>query len=241
MALKTFKKTFNLGKIDFRNTGRRVNAASVEIEYRLAVKYIGGNPSLYWEFSASGAIWNNTHTDHISGGQNLDTMAKFRAIRNDRNFGEVYALWQSNHLNGMIPGSPAQESAKEDFKFDRSKVTWYWYDEADINENTDSSGRHMTDDEDEAKAARLAGHYIHSRKGDYTDQVSVFLAKRGLYTDKGYIYEGKPYKYGHAWLVMEIPESDKERIRALLGITKADEENAEAEARRELETTKGAA
>ena len=55
------------------------------------------------------------------------------------------------------------------------------------------------------------------------------------------MYEGKPYKYGAAWLTTEIPEPDKARIRALLGITKADEENAEAEARRELETTRGAA
>ena len=99
----------------------------------------------------------------------------------------------------------------------------------------------MTDDETEAKAAQAAGQCVKAEKGDYNDQFAVFLARRGLYTDKGYIYEGKPYKYGAAWLTTEIPECDKARIRALLGITKTDEENAEAEARRELETTKGAA
>lgn len=241
MALTTFKRTFNLGKIDFRNRGRSSNAASVDIEYRLNVKYRDGKAVPYWEYSASGSVWNSRHTDIISGGQNLDTMAKFRAIRNDRNFGDIYALWKMYHLNGMTAGSPAQESAKENFKVDRSKVTWYWYDSADITENTDEYGRHTTDNEDEAKAAKLAGNYIHSSRGDYSDQLAVFLARRGLYTDKGYIYEGKPYKYGHAWLVTDIPESDKETIRALLGITKEDEEKAEAEARRELETTEGAA
>lgn len=239
--MKTFHKTFNFEKVDYRHSGRRINAASLEVEYRLGVKYQNGVPSLYWEYSACGAVWNSTHTDHISGGQNLESMAKFAAIRNDKNFSEAFSLWKMYHLNGMTPGSPAQEAAKREFKVDREKTTWYWYDDTDITDNTDKFGRHMTDDETEAKAATAAGQYVKAEKGDYNDQLAVFLARRGLYTDKGYIYEGKPYKYAHAWLTTEIPENDKARIRALLGITKEDEEKAEAEARRELETTKGAA
>ena len=241
MSQKTFRTIFTFNKVDYNHIGRRINAASLEVEYRLAVKYHNGEPSLYWEYSACGSVWNHIHTDIISGGQNLESMAKFAAIRNDKNFSEAFRLWKMYHLNGMTAGSPAQEAAKEDFKVDREKVTWYWYDETDITDNTDNYGRHMTDNETEAKAAQAAGHYVKAVKGDYNDQLAVFLTRRGLYTDKGYIYEGKPYKYAHAWLTTEIPESDKARIRALLGITKADEENAEAEARRELETTKGAA
>lgn len=241
MSHKTFRKVFTFDKVDYNHIGRRINAASIEVEYRLNTKYLNGEPSLYWEYSACGAIWNHIHTDHISGGQNLDRMAKFAAIRNDKNFSEAFRLWKMYHLNGLTAGSPAQEAAKGEFKVDREKVTWYWYDNTDINENTDNYGRHMTDDETEAKAAQAAGQCVKAVKGDYNDQLAVFLARRGLYTDKGYIYEGKPYKYAHAWLTTEIPESDKARIRALLGITKADEENAEAEARRELETKKGAA
>ena len=241
MALKTFKVRIDLPKVDGYGNGRNSCAAQVSAEWRLNVKYIGGNPSLYWEFSACGDIWNTRHTDMISGGQCLDELNRNAAVRAVPEFREVYDLWKKYHLNGMTAGSPAQEAAKGEFKVDREKVTWYWYDNTDITDKTDDYGRHMTDNEDEAKAAQAAGQYVKAEKGDYNDQLAVFLARRGLYTDKGYIYEGKPYTYGHAWLVTEIPESDKARIRALLGITKADEEKAEAEARRELETTKGAA
>lgn len=241
MSNKNFKKVFTFDKVDYYHIGRRINAASLEVEYRLKVKYQNGVPSLYWEYSACGAIWNYTHTDIISGGQNLESMAEFDAIRNDKNFSEVFSLWKAYHLNGMTAGSPAQEAAKKEFKINRDGITWYWYDNTDITDNTDRFGRHMTDDESTAKAAEAAGHYVKAEKGDYNDQLAIFLARRGLYTDKGYIYEGKPYKYAHAWLTTEIPESDKARIRALLGISKKDEENAEAEARRELETKKGVA
>lgn len=241
MSNKTFRKVFTFGKVDYNHIGRRVNAASLTVEYRLNVKYQNGEPSLYWEYSACGAIWNHIHTDCISGGQNLDRMAEFAAIRNNKNFSEAFRLWKAYHLNGLTAGSPAQEAAKGEFKVDREKITWCWYDNTDITDNTDDFGRHMTDDENEAKAATAAGQIVKAEKGYYNDQLSIFLARRGLYTDKGYIYKGKPYKYGAAWLTTEIPENEKARIRALLGITKADEEKAESEARRELETTKGAA
>lgn len=241
MSNKTFRKVFNFDKVDYNHIGRRINAASLTVEYRLETKYHNGEPSLYWEYSACGAIWNHIHTDHISGGQNLESMAEFAAIRNDKNFSEAFRLWKMYHLNGMTAGSPAQEAAKGEFKVNRDGITWTWYDKSNITENTDRYGLHVTDNEATAKAANKAGYGVSKHVGDYHDQLHIFLVRRGLYTDKGYIYEGKPYKYGAAWLTTEIPESDKARIRALLGITKADEENAEAEARRELETTKGAA
>lgn len=228
--MKTYKTTIDCGKIDWNGTGRKINAAEVDVEYRLEIKYIDGKPSLYWEFSASGAIWNNLHTHWTSGGQCLDDMAK---LVNTPKFREVYDLWKKHHLNGMTAGSPAQEAAKKDFKVDPDGITWHWYDPEDKNENTDIFGRHVTDDEATAKAAEAAGHYVKRNCGDYLDQLDIFLACRGLYTDHSFIYEGKPYKYGEAWLVTEIPEADKERIRALFGITKADEEAAEAAARGE--------
>ena len=241
MAIKTFRKVFTFDKVDYTHIGRRINAASLEVEYRLNVKRQNGAQVLYWEYCASGSIWNSRHTDWISGGQNLDDMAQFATIRNDKNFSEAFSLWKAYHLNGMTAGSPAQEAAKKEFKVNREGVTWYWYDKADITENTDNYGRHMTDDEATAKAAEAAGQYVKAEKGDYNDQLAVFLGRRGLYTDKGYIYDGKPYKYAHAWLITEIPESDKARIRALVGITKEDEERAEAEARREIAMAEGAA
>lgn len=233
--MKEFKVNINLPKIDGYHNGRKSCAAQVEAEWRLEAKYEGGKPSLYWEFSACGALWNNLHTHWMSGGQNLDDLNEYAAVRAVAEFREVYDLWKKYHLNGLTAGSPAQEAAKNEFKVNREGITWYWYDNADITENTDHFGRHMTDDEATAKAAEAAGHYVKTEKGDYNDQLAVFLARRGLYTDRGYIYEGKPYHYGSAWLVTEIPETDKERIRALMGITRAEEERAEAEATAELE------
>lgn len=228
--MKTYKTTIDCGKIDWNGTGRKVNPATVTVEYRLEAKHIGGKIAPYWEFSACGDIWNARHTELIAGGQILGDLAKVCTLPK---FREVYALWQKHHLNGMTAGSPAQEAAKKDFKVDPDVITWHWYDPEDKNENTDRFGRHVTDDEATAKAAEAAGHYVKRECGDYHDQLDVFLASRGLYTDHSFIYEGKPYKYGDAWLVTEIPEADKKRIRALFGITKADEEAAEAAARGE--------
>ena len=216
----TFRKSFDFGKINYNGTGRRY-AVNVNIEYRLEER----DGRLFWEFSACGSIGQRC------GGQCLDTIAEF--VHN-ATFRAIHGLWKRNHLNGMTAGSPAQEAAKADFKRDPAKATWYWYDSSDITENTDNYGRHVTDDEATAKAAKTAGHYPTKNTGDYHDQLAIYLAKRGLYTDSGYIYKGRPYKYGEAWLVTEISAEDKTAIRALLGITAEDEANAEAAARGEI-------
>lgn len=199
MAIKEIKKRFDLPKVDGYGIGRKNCAANVDAEWRLGVKYEGGKPSLYWEFSACGNIWNTRHTDIICGGQCLDELNKIAEIHAVAEFREVYDLWKKYHLNGMTAGSPAQESAIKEYKAENAKQ---------------------------------------GKRYDYTEACE-FLEARGLLDDEGYIYEGKPYRYGTAWLVTEIPEADKERIRALFGITRADEERAEAEAIAELE--KGAA
>ena len=42
------------------------------------------------------------------------------------------------------------------------------------------------------------------------------LKKLDLYEDKEYIYEGKPYKYGTAWLYRDISNEDMNSIKTLL-------------------------
>lgn len=195
MAIKTFRARIDLPKVDGYDIGRKCCAAHVEVEWRLDFKTNGGKISPCWEFSACGAIWNNTHTDHISGGQNLDEMNKYAEIHAVAEFREVYDLWKKYHLNGMTAGSPVQEAAIKEYKAENAKQ---------------------------------------GKRYDYTEACE-FLKARGLLDDEGYIYDGKPYRYGSAWLYAEIPEADKERIRALMGITRADEERAEAEARAELD------
>lgn len=193
MAQKIYKKTINFPKIDGNGNGRKECAASVDVEYRLEVKYINGTPSLYWEFSACGDVWNSRHTLILCGGQCLDDMKK-HLIQNDE-FRAVYRLWKKYHLNGLRAGTPAQESALKPYFAECKK---------------------------------------NNKRCDYTS-ACAYLQERGLLDDEGYIYNGKPYHYGEAWLVEEIPECDKVIIRDLLGITRADEENAENEARANLD------
>ena len=49
------------------------------------------------------------------------------------------------------------------------------------------------------------------------------LKEKGLYEVMftgitcGRRYDNEPYKYGHGWIVQEIPEEDLNRIKELLG------------------------
>lgn len=116
------KKTFNFGKIDYMDRGRKDCAVEVTVELREC----GGEPVLdrngnhtgkycnsYIEFSASGRIWNHTHTDIYSGGQNLDEIAKYVKMTL---FCEIYEFWKKYHLNGMNAGTPEQEAAVKEWE-----------------------------------------------------------------------------------------------------------------------------
>ena len=201
MALKKFTAKIDLGKVDGYTNGRKTCAAEVRVDYRLEVKTGNGATRLYWEFAASGAIWNHLHTDIICGGQCLDHMSGYASIRNNKTFREVYEIGKRWHLNGLKAGSPAQEEALKEYR---------------------------------ANLKREGARY------DYT-AACEFLRGKGLLEDEGYIYNAKPYHYGSAWLVEELPEEVKARIRDIVGITKEDEERAEAEARKELENEGAAA
>lgn len=48
------------------------------------------------------------------------------------------------------------------------------------------------------------------------DLVCNELAKNDLLFDKSYLYDGKPYRYGTAWLKTEIPSNIKNNINNLL-------------------------
>ena len=87
-------KTFNFGKIDYNNIGRKINLVTIE------VKFDGER------FSACGNVWNNKQTDIISGGQNLDDLYNY--FNNNGLFLKIYSLWKQYHLNDLTPGTPKQ-------------------------------------------------------------------------------------------------------------------------------------
>jgi hypothetical protein len=97
-------KTFEFGKIDYNNSGRKENLVTVEIELTDKDKP---------KFSASGNIWNRIQTDILCGGQNLDELKEYI---NTPLFNEIYRLWKLYHLNGMNAGTPIQSKAIENWE-----------------------------------------------------------------------------------------------------------------------------
>jgi hypothetical protein len=48
------------------------------------------------------------------------------------------------------------------------------------------------------------------------EKASAALAAVGLDPDPGYLHNGKPYRYGHAWLMRTIPADVVTEIETLL-------------------------
>ena len=96
------KRTFNFGKIDYYNTGRKINAVEITIELREE----DGKPV----FSASGDVWNIKHTDIIMGGQCLDDPIIVKHLKGNKTFEEILDLWKKYHLNDTHAGTYEQET-----------------------------------------------------------------------------------------------------------------------------------
>ena len=90
--------TLVLGKVDADNRGRKIN--EVDIEWELTPD---------GRFSASGNVWNSPHTDIVSGGQNLEEIAKM--FPKDERVKRIVEVWRTWHLNDMKAGTPEQEKA----------------------------------------------------------------------------------------------------------------------------------
>lgn len=178
------KKTFDFGKIDYMNRGRKDCAVEVTIELQErggeAVLDRNGKPTgehcnTYIEFSAIGKIWNHLHSDIYSGGQNLDEIAEY--IKTSL-FQKIHNFWKKYHLNGMHPGTPEQEEAVTKWEAQGNE-----YDYKKACEMLKSCGLYEVP---------LTANLIGTRKAD-----------------------GKPYKYGHGWVISDIPENDLEEIKKL--------------------------
>lgn len=94
-------KRFDFGKIDAYGNGRKVNSVDIDI-------YLKDTPNGK-EFTASGLVWNSTHTNCIMGGQCLDTLLKYSELANNELYNKIYKFWTLYHLNGMHAGTKQQE------------------------------------------------------------------------------------------------------------------------------------
>lgn len=223
------KKVFDFGKIDFQGKGRKCNAVTVDMEYR---EKDNGQKVL----SVSASVWNAFHSDIISGGQCLDSIAPY--IHN-ATFAEILRLWKLYHLNDMHPECIHQ--AADGWKEKAGeKVTIYIFTlttEA-IREKNGLEKRILTAARNgEAWNTTPAEQLLLSLQYSYKSETEELPASiAGFYKFKetetktrGWLNPeehsrgilGKPcpvcgYKYGHGWNYFPIPAEDEAIIYKLL-------------------------
>lgn len=120
-----FKKKIKLGKVAY---GSKVKNKAVEITVELKRKPLATN----WDtldrekdvvvFSMQGGIWNASHNDMISGGQNLDTIAKL--MPGNKDLQELIRYWRVYHLNDLKAGTKRQTEAVEKWEADGNKYEY---------------------------------------------------------------------------------------------------------------------
>lgn len=115
------KKTFDLGKIDYNNTGRKINRVEIDVELSDGRLSICGN------------VWNMHETDSIACGQILDELKPH--FKHDELcstcelFNKLWLLWKEYHLNDLQAGTTLQMAHlnRVKSKFDHSDHSTDWY------------------------------------------------------------------------------------------------------------------
>lgn len=231
------KRTFNFGKIDYYNNGRKENLVTVEMEYK--------TDGCKKRFSVSANVWNGIHTDTVAGGQCLDTIAPYI---NDPVYSEILRLWELYHLNDMHPECKHQsalgwrEKAKQKVTLYHWRLTSAARDERRAAEK--AATRALQTGETFTPNARQT--FIYSLPSDLTTHTETIPGENAKYYEPqkrlypgatGHTEEkllgwlrktehpdgilGKPcpvcgYKYGSSWVYFPIPEQDEKIIINLL-------------------------
>lgn len=230
------KKRFNFGCIDFEGKGKATNRVTVNMEY----KEENGKKI----FSVSADVWNARHTDIITGGQCLDTIAPY--INNPK-YNEILRLWKLYHLNDMHPECKHQAAKGWREKAAEKVILYHW-------RMTQEALKEQKAAEKAALLALKCGEIfkptikqrffanLEYSLTTYTETLPANIAnyyepKTPLYSgDKGHketktlgwLRESehpdgilcKPcpecgYKYGSSWLYFPIPEDDEQVIYKL--------------------------
>ena len=188
-------RKINFGKIDAEGRGRKINSVDLEIELRNADT---DKP----EFSVCGDVWNSRHTDIVQGGQCIDSIDKF--FKHDRLYKLIENLWKKHHLNSMHAGTVEQEKCLKDFASEKETIR---------NElRNDAWNKAKIEFNYSENYFKEWQNWNSSKWDSYTVDCEL-LKRHGLYEVE---VDGKPYKYGHAWLYRAIPENDMNKIRAIL-------------------------
>ena len=124
------RKSFEFGKIAYGNTNRKNNLVTVEIELKKKnCKDCKDNTEKeMFVFSASGNIWNSKQTDIVSGGQNLDEIAKYVK---DPIFMEIFRIWKEYHLNDLKAGNEEQIAIIKEWRNTTNTKGWAFENEVE--------------------------------------------------------------------------------------------------------------
>ena len=226
------KKTFNFGKIDFENSGKKRNLVTVTIEYE--------EENEKKVFSASADVWNNLHSDVVCSGQCLDEIAPY--IK-DTTFAEILRLWELYHLNNMHPECEHQAAAGWREQAKKQVYIYHWYLNKEAREKRKAAenkaldqlknGATFTPTQEDVFYCNLpvfCTTHTPDAPEHYDIDKDVFTKKQKIdvkYLGHTYPTEHpdgllcKPcpvcgYKYGTEWKYFPIPEEDEKIIYKLL-------------------------
>ncbi len=187
------KKTFPLGKIDLYGRGRKINS----VEIRLELTRRGGDATFTVRRDGTRDYTGNKTPEYteltISG-----------------------SVWNHIHTDICVGGQcldTIAQKAKQLRKPERETFRILY----DLWKHWHLNGLHAgTPEQEEAVAEWEAA----GNRYDYTAACAM-LKERGLYevpfTGKtvGRMYVNEPYRYGHGWVVRDLPESVVEEVMVL--------------------------
>ena len=102
------RRTYSFGKIAY-NGKRKINEVTLEVELR--------DWNGYTEFTAHAMVWNNIHTDIVTGGQMIDELYnEFETLRDSILYKTIMQLWKKYHLHD-ISNIPAEDQEFIDLLF----------------------------------------------------------------------------------------------------------------------------
>lgn len=193
-SAKEIEKRFEFGKIDARGNGRKANAVAVD----LCLTLRGGEPT---------STYNAQTREYVPAGKTTPEYYEISLcgwVWNERRTDCIMGGQCLDHLRAT------SERLRDDSLFKELFGLWQrWH----------LNGLHAGTPEQEAaiKEWEAAGN-----RYDYTKACEMLKA-RGLYEvpftglTVGRRYNGELYKYGHGWVVEELPADVVARVAELIG------------------------
>lgn len=189
------KKTFNFGKIKYTNKSKRVNLVEIDVELRTR----GGEPT----FTVDRKTGTKTPTGHCTPVYTELSICG--------------SVWNASHTDIVCGGQCLDTIAKyrdqlsDPELFDTLYECWKRY---------HLNGMHAGTPEQEQAIEEWKAE---GNRYEYT-AVCEMLKARGLYEvnytglSVGRRYENEPYKYGHGWLIQQLPGDILLRLEHMLSV-----------------------